>query len=372
MSSKHLLTGLTFASLFLTSCSEIASGPTVITLGALGPLTGDAASYGIDMQHSADLAVKDINAAWAAEGRSIELQWENGVCNGKDAATATQKLVGVDGVQVILGGFCSSETLAAAPIVEAAKVLLFSSGSSSPDVTNAGEYVFRNWPSDSFQGVKLAEFASAQEWKTVAMISEQTDYAKGISGAFITKFQELGGTVTEEKYLSEDTDFKTQITKLKATEPDMWFLNPQTPVKADVLFKQMKDMGVEGPFLLNDVAGTSSDLLTNYKEYLEGSFTATLYIDENSEGVKNFVSNYTATFGSIPNYLGYDLTTYDAVWILANAVTAVGNNGEAVKAYLEEFPGYQGLSGSVDFDANGDPIVGHSVYKILDGGIVKQ
>jgi branched-chain amino acid transport system substrate-binding protein len=371
MFRKSLFTAVTLSSVLLASCGGTGSAKT-ITLGALGPLTGDASSYGIDMQNAASLAVKDINAAWAAEGMTLELQWENGACNGKDGATAAQKLVDVDGAQVILGGFCSSETLAAAPITEAAKVLLFSPGSSSPDVTNAGDYVYRDWPSDSYQGTKLAEFANENGWKTVAMVSEETDYAKGIAGAFTARFQELGGTVTEEKYLSEDTDFKTQITKLNAGAPDAWFVNPQTPVKADVLFKQMQDLGIEGPFLLNDVAGTSNDLLTNYKDYLEGSYTATLYIDEESEGVKAFKANYEATYGSQPNYLGYDLTTYDAVWILANAVLEVGNNGEAVKAYLDSFAGYDGLAGHTDFDANGDPLVGHSVYKIVSGAIVKQ
>lgn len=372
MSRKSLLGGLALASLLLANCSGTGSGAKTITLGALGPLTGDAASYGIDMQHSADLAVKDINAAWAAEGKTLQLQWENGACNGKDAATAAQKLIDVDGVQVIMGGFCSGETLAAAPIAEAAKVLLFSNGSSSPDVTNAGEYVYRDWPSDSYQGTKLAEYANDNGWKTVAMVSEETDYAKGIAGAFTSKFQELGGTVNEEKFLTEDTDFKTQLTKLNATTPDVWFVNPQTPVKADVLFKQMKDMGIEGPFLLNDVAGTSGDLLATYGDYLEGSYTATLYIDEASQGVKDFKANYKAAYGTDPLYLGYDLTTYDAVWILAEAAAQVGNNGEAVKAYLDTFAGYDGLSGHISFDSNGDPITGHSIYKIVDGAIVKQ
>jgi branched-chain amino acid transport system substrate-binding protein len=371
MLPKSFLAGLALCSVLLTSCSQ-SDAPKTITLGALAPLTGDASSYGIDLQNSAMLAVKDINEAWAAQGMTLELQWENGACNGKDAATATQKLVDVDMLQVILGGFCSSETLAAAPITEAAQVVLFSSGSSSPDVTNAGDYVYRDWPSDSYQGTKLADFAAQNGWKTVAMISEETDYAKGVAGAFTVEFEAKGGTVNEEKFLSEDSDFKTQITKLKATTPDAWFINPQTPVKADVLFKQLKDMGVAGPFLLNDVAGTSNDLLTNYKDFLEGSYTATLYIDEESQGVKDFLANYQATYAKDPVYLGYDLTTYDAVWILAEAVAQVGNDGPAVKEYLDSFAGYEGLSGQIDFDQNGDPLAGHSVYKIVDGVLVKQ
>jgi len=88
--------------------------------------------------------------------------------------------------------------------------------------------------------------------------------------------------------------------------------------------------------------------------------------------VKDFKANFKATYATDPQYLGYDLTTYDAVWILANAVAKVGNDGEAVQAYLDSFDGYDGLSGHISFDGNGDPITGHSVYKIVNGVIVKQ
>lgn len=372
-SSKLTLISFTSALLtlfFLTSCSRNVAGSYV--LGALGPLTGDAASYGVEMQRAAELAVEDINSAWAVQGMSLSLLWENGACNGEDASTAAQKLVDIDKVEVILGGFCSSETLAASAITELAEVILFSPGSSSPAISDAGEYVYRNWPSDAFQGTKLAELANSMGFEEVAMISEEQDYTKGISGAFTAKFRELGGVVVEEKYLPEDTDFKTQLTKLSAEDPDAYFINPQTPAKADVIFKQMQDMALKGPFLLNDVAGTSTDLLATYKDYLEGSYTATLYVDEGSQTVKDLVARYEAKYGQSIQYIAYFLTSYDATWILANAVAEVGNDGTLVKGYLDAFPGYTGLAGAVAFDEKGDPITGHSIYKVEGGAIVKQ
>jgi len=369
MTSSKIAFGA-LSALLLTSCSGGASGAYV--LGALGPLTGDASSYGVEMQRAAELALEDINAAWEEKGMSLSFVWENGACNGEDASTAAQKLIDINAVEVILGGFCSSETLAASAITDPAGVVLFSPGSSSPAVSDAGEYVYRNWPSDAFQGTKLAELAIESGYKEVGMISEEQDYTKGISGAFTAKFQELGGFVVEEKYLPDDTDFKTQLTKLAAEEPDAYFVNPQTPAKADVLFKQMQDMGITGPFLLNDVAGTSTELLATYKDYLEGAYTATLYVDEESQGVKDVLARYEAKYGQSVQYLGYFLTGYDATWILANAVSEVGNDGALVKGYLDAFPGYTGLAGPVAFDANGDPITGHSIYKIVGGAIVKQ
>lgn len=371
MVSNRFLKTFLALSLLLSACGTTSEA---YVLGALAPLTGDASVYGVEVQRAVELAKEDVNAAWAEEGTGMELSfvWENGACNGKDASTATQKLVDVDQVKVILGGFCSSETLAAAAITEPAGVILFSPGSSSPAVSTAGEYVYRNWPSDAFQGTLLAERAAGLGYKEIGMISEEQDYTKGVASAFTTKFKELGGVVLEEIYLPEDTDFKTQLTKLSAEEPDAYFVNPQTPAKADVIFKQMQDMGLKGPFFLNDVAGTATDVLTTYKDFLEGSYTATVFVDEDSSEVQNLVSRYEEKYGEKIQYLGYFLTGYDATHILAGALSEVGNDAAAVKAYLDDFPGYTGLAGEVDFDENGDPLTGHSIYQIQGGTIEKM
>lgn len=343
-----------------------------IMIGGLAPLTGDGASYGVEFQRIAELSLANVNEAWAEEGMTLDIQWEDGGCNGKDAATAAQKLVGVDKVEVILGGFCSSETLAAAPITEAAGVILFSPGSSSPDVTNAGNYVFRNWPSDAFQGQKLAELANELGYKKVAMITEQQDYTFGISKVFKEKFGALGGTTVEEVYLSEDTDFKTQLTKLSGEGADVFFVNPQTPNKSEVILKQMQELGVKGPFLLNDVTGTSTEILSAFSEYLEGAHTATPYLDQDSETFKALQADYKAAHATDFQYLGYGAAIYDAVQILAMALADAGNDADLLQGYLSAFPGYTGLMGETNFDANGDPTSGHSIFKITGGALTLQ
>lgn len=302
---KRLTGAISLASLLLASCAggtTTAIGETNITIGAIGPLTGEASSYGIPFQRAVELATKKVNEMWAKKGMTLSVTWEDGACNGKDASTAATKLVDIDSVKVIIGGFCSSETLAISAITEPKSVLLFSPGSSSPDITNAGAYVFRNWPSDSFQGVLLAETAAAKGYKKVAMITETQDYAKGIAKVFTKKFAELGGTVVEENYLSDDTDFKTQITKLAGESPDIYFINPQTDVKADAILKQMKEMGISGPFFLNDGAGTSTTILTTYKDYIEGSYTANMGVDVENADVKAFMDEYKAAYGEESPY----------------------------------------------------------------------
>jgi branched-chain amino acid transport system substrate-binding protein len=342
-----------------------------IVIGGMGPLTGDAASYGVEFQRLAEMGVADVNIAWADKGMELDIQWEDGACNGKDASTAAQKLIDVNGAEIIIGGFCSSETLAAAAITNPAGVVLLSPASSSPDVTDAGEYVWRNWPSDAFQGTKLAQLATDMGYETIAILSEVQDYTAGIARVFTSAFEANGGTIVEETYLSEDTDVKTQLTKLKEVGVDGWLINPQTPVKADLILKQMNEMNIEGPFLLNDVAGVSVEILADHGDYLEGSYTATVYIDTESDDVLQVQNGYFELYGEEMNFLAYDVTAYDAVHILAEAIEAVGNDAAAVNEYLSTMS-YSGLTGTMSFDENGDPLTGHAIFKIEGGEIVVQ
>ncbi|MDP2624995.1 MAG: ABC transporter substrate-binding protein [Candidatus Peregrinibacteria bacterium] len=380
MRKKYLLTLLSIGALLvIAGCtggdtSSVSGEPeeNVITIGGIQPLTGDGASYGIEMQRVAEIALADVNEAWTEEGMELVIQWEDGGCNGNDASTAAQKLVDVNKVEVIFGGFCSSETLAAAPITEEAGVILLSGGSSSPDITDAGDYVFRTWPSDAFQGSILAKLANELGYTTVAIISEQQDYTLGISTVFTEEFEALGGTVIEETFLSEDTDFKTQLTKLNNEGADAIFINAQTPIKGEVIIKQIQELGIDGPFLLNDGVGTNTEVLTSYSEFLEGAYTATVQIDENADEMIQLQTTYNELYGEDLTSTVYAASTYDAVWILANALTEVGNDADAIRDYLNTLEGYNGLMGNISFDENGDPLSGHSIFMIVEGALVVQ
>jgi branched-chain amino acid transport system substrate-binding protein len=355
------------ALLIMAGCAGTSTKNETYTIGGIAPLTGDNASYGIEKQRISEISLAHVNEAWADKGMTLNIQWEDGACKRENASTAAQKLIDIDKVQLIHGGFCNKETLASAPITEAAGVILFSSASSSPEVSAAGDFVYRNWPSDASQGKRMAELASELGYTNIAVITEQQNDTLGISTVFKEKFEALGGTVTEETYPSENIDFKTQLTKLNNNDIDTFFLNPQTPIKAEIIIKQMQELGIEGPFILNNVSGTNLKVTKNFSEYLEGSFTLTPFIDEDSETLKTLKEEYLAIHGKDFNYLEYGAAAYDAVQILADAIEAVGNNAAAVQAYFNDYPGYDGLMGPTNFDKNGDPINGHSVFMISEG-----
>ena len=349
--------------------NQLAEGP--VKIGVILPLTGDAAVYGEPAKNILQLAADEINAAGGIDGNSIELIFEDAKCGGPGGANAAQKLVNVDGVKVIIGGFCSSESLAAVPIAEAAKVAMISPGSSSPKLTGISPYFVRNYPSDSTQGSVLANIAYTDKgWKKVAFIQEQTDYALGVYTAFSETFTELGGTVTNEEFPTETSDFRSIVSKVKGTNPDAVFLSTQTPAVSSRIMTQMTQLGWKPNLLVADVVGGDPETLAAHKTILEGALGAEFGTDPSNPKFAAMIAAYKAKYGEDPPYQGYAQTEYDSVYLVRDAITAVGYNGEAVAKWFRTVKNWQGAAGSVTIGENGDPITGHRPEVIM-GGMVK-
>lgn len=377
----RVLATLTIAALLLSACVNSTSTTTTetesgendtITIGAIGPLTGDAAAYGTPLQRVADLTVEEINANGGINGKKLAIKWENGECNAKSASTAGQKLIEIDKVEVILGGFCSSETLALAPIAEAAHVVTLSTGSSNPSITNAGDYIFRDYPSDASQGELDANAALAAGYTKAVVLSEQTDYALGVKDVFVEKFTAGGGEATVETYSSETTDFKTALLKLQNVGADLLVIVAQTPAKYGVILKQMQDMDWKPKQIIgSEVAGADTALFAEYKDFMEGMWSADFSYDGTYEPFANLMAKYKEKYGEDLPYKSFGATTYDGVYVLAEALAAVGNDGEKVKDYLYSVKDRVGAVGKLSFDENGDLVGGYSQVIAKDGAWVK-
>ncbi len=341
-----------------------------IKIGVMVPLTGDGAVYGEGGRNVYQLAVEEINTAGGINGRPIELVIEDSKCNGKDATSAAQKLINVDKVKVILGGFCSSESIAATPVAAEAKVALFSPGSSSPDLTGISPYFFRNYPSDASQGKVLAEVAyNVKKWKKVALLQEQTDYALGVYKAFSTTFEGLGGTIVKEETTTASTDFRSQLAKLKAAKADALFIDTQTPAMSERIFKQVQDLKWKTPIIINDATAGDVKTIATFKDLLEGALTAEFSSDPNNATFAKLLANYKTKFGADLPYQAYGQTEYDAVYMLKVAIETVGYDGEKIATWSRTVKDWEGASGKVTIGENGDRVGGHTVEVVKAGKI---
>lgn len=342
-----------------------------IKIGVMVPLTGDGAVYGEGGRNVYQLAVEEINAAGGINGQQIELVIEDSKCNGKDATSAIQKLVNVDKVKIVLGGFCSSESIAATPVAAGAKVALFSPGSSSPDLTGISPYFFRNYPSDASQGKVLAEAANAKGWKKIALLQEQTDYALGVYKSFSSTFESLGGTVAKEETTTANTDFRSQLTKLKGTKPDALFIDTQTPAMSERIFKQLQDLKWKVAIIINDATAGDTTTVMAYKDLLEGALTAEFSTDPNNARFAKLVADYKTKYNADLPYQAYGQTEYDAVYMIKAGIEAVGYDGEKFAAWARTVKDWEGASGKVTIGADGDRVGGHTV-EVIKGGKVER
>ena len=342
-----------------------------IKIGFMGPLSGDAAAYGEPMRNIVDIAINEINAAGGVNGAQLIPVYEDAKCNGKDATAAAQKLVNVDGVKVIIGGFCSSESLAGIPVVEAGQVALFSPASSSPDLTGKSRFFSRDYPSDAAQGKVLADAAyTIKKWKNVVMIQEQTDYALGLYNAFSSNFEQMGGKkVVKEEFPTSATDFRSMLSKLKAMKPDAIFVNAQTPAAAGRILKQISDLKWKTGIIVNDVVAGDMKTLDANKAVLEGALAAEFGTDMTNVKFQNLLASYKAKYGIDMPFQSYGQTEYDAVYILRDALMAIGNDGAKIADWLKGVTNWQGASGSVTIGADGDRVGGHVLKVIKDGKV---
>ena len=353
---------------------EEVSGDDFYEVGSIFPLTGDGAAYGIPMQKALQLAVDEINSQGGINGKQLKVIYEDGQCDGSEGAKAAQKLINLDGVKVIIGGICSDETLGAAPIAEDNQVVLISPGSSSAKITFAGDYIFRNYPSDAAGAAAVARKAIEDGHTKMAVISEVTEYVESLREVFVDTYTGLGGNIIiEERFAPEVTDLRTPLAKIKESDVTAIYPVTQTFPKASLLVKQMQEIGIELPVYTSEIL-TSKEVLDEHGDYLEGTIYPEVRVDKNSPKARAFINMANQKEGeefiqSMP--FAYLAASYDVAYILKDILAICGDqDGTCVKNELYKVQNWEGSMGMVSIDENGDPIVEFGLKAVQNGEIV--
>lgn len=338
--------------------------PDVVKIGVVLPLTGDAAAYGTPLLQSIELAVKEANAAGGVSGKPIEIITEDGRCAGPEASNAIQKLVQVDRVPVVIGEACSTPTLVMAPIVNEAKVVLISPSATSPDITTqGGEYVFRTSPSDAFQGRVAAEYAyESLGSRKAAVVAESTDYAQGLSRVFIQRFGELGGAVAiDVTYNPGETSFASHVTRVLVEKPDIVYLVPQTPAAGVNFLKQYRNQSGRAQIIGSEVLA-GRDIVRENASVMERLLVTEPAVNTSNPATKAFLNAFTTAYQE-PAFPAFQAGAYDTVFLIRDAIAAVGYDGEKIRAWMAGVTNRSGALGTFGFDGNGDVTI--ATYAIL-------
>ena len=326
-------------------------------IGVMESLTGPGETYGTVANQAKQMAADEINEAGGINGRRLELIVEDSQCSAKDAIAAYNKLTDVDGVKIILGTSCSSAMLGAAPLAEADGIVLFSGLASNPDIANAGDYIFRTQISDIQVGIDTGNVLWADGIRTLATITEATDYAEGVRRTSVAQFEKRGGrVVAEERYASDVTDFRSQLGKLFAANPDALHLSPQSEFAAGTIIKQARELGFEGPIYAETVSvGTTA--LEIAGDAATGMKAITADLDPDNQKAQEVLANFRERYKyvTLPWHLG---SAYDDVYIAAECLkqTNADQDADGFRDCMYEITWSGAIGDNYSFDEKGEVV----------------
>jgi branched-chain amino acid transport system substrate-binding protein len=350
----------------------------LLQVAILVPLSGPVPTFGESARDGALLAVKEWNDRGGVLGMKILAVVEDGQCTPDPALNAARKLIDQDKVHYIIGEVCSKASIPVSEYATAKNVIMISPTSTNPAVTVGSDgktkpFIFRACFIDPFQGVVGAKFAfNTLEAKTVFILYDQSnDYVQGLATYFEKSFSALGGKVVgKEAYSGRDTDFGAILAKVAAAKPDMIYL-PDYYNIVNLVTKQAKERGITVPFLGGD-GWDSTDL--DLKAADGGYYTNHYSPDDPRPVVQDFIKAYGAEYqngsgaAKVPDALA--TLAYDSTNLLLQAIAIAGADDTArVNAVLESIE-FDGVSGTITFDPQHNPIKSAVILAVRDGKVV--
>jgi branched-chain amino acid transport system substrate-binding protein len=332
------------------------------------PLTGGAASYGENARKGAELALKEFSSSHP--NLRVKLIVEDSRGEAAVGLTAANKLVDLDRVVAIVGCVTSGVTLAVAPQLNRSKVPIVSPGGSSPNLTTAGDYVFRTWPSDVFEADAMARHVVSRRVSKLAILRINNEYGAAMEAAIRQKLQEVAPSgvniVGAEVFEQGAREMRAQVLRIRGVQPDaIYFVG--FPEAAVVFARSYAEAGLRVPVL-----ATSGFEDPQVPRDSGGVLNGTVYTKPQSDSpvVEAFRTAYQREYGQEPGVVSD--TAYDAAKLVLDAISAMVAarqpvSGEAIQQALLKVKDYAGASGALSFDANGDVVKPVALFELREG-----
>jgi len=335
-----------------------------IRIGVAEALSGGAAQYGISIRNGFQLAVEEINAAGGVNGNKIELVIEDEQGKKEEAINAFKKLIFQDKALMLFGPTLSNSAQAADPIAQASKIVVFGTSNTADGITTIGDHVFRNSVTEAdVLPVTIKTAARVANIKKVAVLYGNDDvFTKSGYDNFKKALDDQKMPITTtETFAKGDVDFKAQLTKIKATNPDAIVLSALLAEGAPIMV-QARQLGLTVPFIGGN-GMNSVKVFDLAKGASDGLWVGSPWSIENRTPQNNgFIVAYTKKYSSAPDQ--FAAQAYDAMHIATEALKKVKLSGdlskdrEAVQAALPAVK-WTGATGAFSFrrvnDKSGKP-----------------
>jgi branched-chain amino acid transport system substrate-binding protein len=314
---------VTMAAFLAVAMVASAGFAETVKVGVLLPLTGSQAKFGEIEKRSMEMAVEEINATGGANGKAIELIFEDDTGKPDVGRSAVEKLISRDKVPVITGGYSSSVTAASTPVAQQFKVPFVVCTGSADDITEKGyNYVFRINPAASEYPNAVRTFLKdvAKDVKTVALLYENSSFGQSSSKSFEKDAAELGlKIVVKEGYQAGAIDFTPLLTKVKAANPDLIYMVSYV-MDASLLMRQSKELQINPKLFVGGGAGfTLPEFAKSAGDASNYVYSATLWVETLPfPGAKAYFDKFKKKYGSETEYHGAE--AYAAMYVVADAL----------------------------------------------------
>jgi len=345
---KKLLGTLLGASLLLAACGgeKAADKPVAeaetIKIGAMGPLTGPVAIYGISATNGLKLAIDEINANGGILGKQVELNLLDEKGDSTEAVNAYNKLVDW-GMVALVGDITSKPSVAVAEVAAQDGIPMITPTGTQLNITEAGSNVFRVCFTDPYQGEVLAKYSKEKLGaKTVAIMSNNSsDYSDGVANAFATEAEKQGiQIVAREGYYYEQDG---------------------------LIAIQAREVGLKSVIVGSDGwDGVVKTVDPSSYAAIEDVYFANHYSTKDSnEKIQNFIKNYKEKYNDEPS--AFSALSYDTAYLLKAAIEKAGTTDkEAVTKAIKEIQ-FEGITGQLTFDEKNNPVKSITIIKIVNG-----
>ncbi len=373
---RNWLTGLLIIGLVsIFGCSNQPE----VRVAVAGPFTGNAAAFGEMIKRGAELRAKHINEAGGINGRQLTLVFGDDTGAEKEAISVATRFATDRRILAVVGHFNSACSLAGKPIYAENGIVELSPGSTNVSVCEGSDWTFRNLYRDDFQGEFIAKYIKdyMKEFQTVAILFDNDDYGRGLRDGFSAAAEEIGiEIVASEAYDRDNTDFKAQLTSIKAKNPDLIFISGLYS-QAGLIAKQARESGITAQLFGADGVD-SPDFLMIAGAAAEGTYLTTPFTFElGGEEAKQVASSFENEYGVPPDT--WAALTYDAMGMIAEAIektyskdATLAENRKAIRDHLASLDtpeeGYKGITGLTYFDKNGDTVNKPAYVKIVKDG----
>ncbi len=348
----------------LAGCGE-ESNTTPVAVA--GPITGQYASFGVQMKNGAELAVADINAAGGVLGKALELRIGDDACDPKQAVAVANQLSG-SRVALVAGHYCSGSSIPASKVYAESDVVQISPASTNPALTDnrAGPNVYRVCGRDDQQGSVAGKYLVSHFGdKNIAIVHDKTAYGKGLADETKKALNQAGKQeALFEAITAGEKDYSALVSKLKQAEIDVLFLGGYH-TEAGLIVRQMRDQGMN-TLLMGGDALVTHEYWSITGPAGEGSLMTFSPDPRKNPAAAEVVQRFKDK-GIEPE--GYVLYTYAAIQAWKQAVEKAGSIAAADVVKALNDTEFDTVIGKFRFDAKGDPsLPPYAVYRWSDGG----